>query len=466
MIAAMVFLGVQMFTAPQRANQDTRSAADIWSEMQTYNAELKDFSFANLLPKYESKVSEEAGKSNAEADKLSDSAAKEARKAEIKKETDEKILSAYTLYSDTAIKSATYREELFKQGKAQTNYGFSKLSRAFEKFKPKFEAFSKADSWNVPVQVAPYGTRVATSVTPASTYDDMVKTLSPMAQAEPVWGFIPGYQLIDALVKLTGSQPWISYTFAAFLLALVIRAIIWPLAQKQLMWGRQMQQLQPYVKEIQAKYQKNGKNLSQQDQMKMQAEMMDVYKQYGFNPLAGCWPALIQFPLFITVYQCMLHYKFEFTKGFFLWVHPGATTFLGIPLAPNLGEKDYILIVLYMASMIVSQMLMPVSDPTNYKQQKLMGVGVSVLATVFMFFYSLPSAFILYWIFTNVLSTVQSLLVYRMPAPKLEKVATSAGGVIPGMVVEDGKPTNGYVDPGFFGKTGTPKANKSKKKKR
>lgn len=448
LIMGMVFLGVQLFTAPNRETADTRSSAEIYKVLQEYNRDLKDYSAMMELPKYESKVKTEA------KDKPEKEALVEAE-----------ILKGYVLYADTALKSASLREEMFKAKRATSNYGYSKLNRAYDKFKPKFEAFHRTEMWDSKVDVTPYGAFTSSSVSPREIYDSMVVTLSPMAKAEPVFGLFPGYYLIDFLVKLTGSQPWFSYAFAALLLAMVVRAVIWPLAQKQFIWGRQMQQLQPYVKEIQAKYKKQGAQLSQPDQLKMNQETMDLYKEYGLSPFAGCGPALIQLPLFLTVYQCMLHYKFEFTKGFFMWIHPGSTTFLGIPLASNLGERDYILVFVYMISMITSTMLMPVNDPSNYKQQKLMGLGMAVLFSVFMFFYTLPSAFILYWIFTNVLSTTQSLLANRIELPPLQKVSTVAGGAIPTSIVEPGS-ANGRADSAFFGKTGTPKANKPKKKKR
>ena len=186
---------------------------------------------------------------------------------------------------------------------------------------------------------------------------------------------------------------------------------------------------------------------------------MSIYQQYGINPLSGCGPMLIQLPFFIGIYQCMLHYRFEFTKGTFLWIQPGATSFLGIPLAPNLGERDYILITIYAISMVVSQWLMPITDPANARQQRILGFVVSVMASVFMFFYPLPAAFVLYWTFANVLATAQSLYAYKLPVPPLVKVATATGGV----PVSDA--ANGTVAPDFFGKTGTTKANKAKKRK-
>jgi YidC/Oxa1 family membrane protein insertase len=240
---------------------------------------------------------------------------------------------------------------------------------------------------------------------------------------------------------------------------------VWPLAQKQIMHGRQMMQLQPRIKEIQEKY-KDKKTGQTKDPAAFQAETMGIYKEYGINPAAGCLPAFIQMPLFLAVYQSMHHYKFEFTKGTFLWVNELSSKFMGIPLGANLGERDYILVFIYMLSMISTTLLMPVNDPSNAKQQKLMGVGIAFVFSIFMFFYTLPSAFVLYWIFMNILSTAQSLLSYRLPVPELKKTQTQAGG----KVIDTSSSSNGHaigeISPDFFGKKGTPKANKQRKRKK
>ncbi len=309
-----------------------------------------------------------------------------------------------------------------------------------------------------------------TEHTAKEVYDTIVTDLSPLAKAEPVFGFIPGYQLIESLVKLTGAVPGFSYWLAALLLALVVRAIIWPLAQKQIMFGRQMSKRQPLIKEIQAKH-TDKKTKQIKDPAAYQAESMGLYKEYGINPAAGCLPALIQMPFFLAVYQSMHHYKFEFVKGTFLWVNPASDRFLGIPLAPNLGERDYILVVFYMISMVASTLLMPVTDPSNAKQQRMIGVGMAVLFSVFMFFYTLPSAFVLYWIFTNVLSTAQSLLSYRLPVPELQKVQSVTGGKVVDTTSSKNGHTNGKtndeISTDFFGKKpGDSKGNKQRKRKK
>jgi YidC/Oxa1 family membrane protein insertase len=185
-------------------------------------------------------------------------------------------------------------------------------------------------------------------------------------------------------------------------------------------------------------------------------------------------PAFIQFPLFITVYQFMLNYQFSFERGTFLWVNPATSAATHGFFAPNLGQRDVVMIILYGITMVTSTLLMPASDPTQAKQQKLMGVGMGLLFTVFMFTgtFPAPAAFVLYWVFTNLLATSQSLWVYRMPMPPLQKVNTKTGGVFPMppfSAKSDPQPksngkTNGTM-PTAPKSTGTPAKHKPKKRK-
>ena len=199
-------------------------------------------------------------------------------------------------------------------------------------------------------------------------------------------------------------------------------------------------------------------------------KVMELYKEYGINPMAGCGPALLQMPLFLAIYQCMLYYKFEFQKGTFLWINPSTSAATNGFVAPNLGERDYILLVLYGASMIATTLLTPVSDPSNAKQQRLMGVGIAIFFTFLMFtgVFPVPAAFVLYWIFTNVMATAQSLRAYRLPLPPLEKKVTKPGGVYP-VPGASGAGTNGSassVSTNAYKGTGAPKLHKPKKKRR
>lgn len=305
-------------------------------------------------------------------------------------------------------------------------------------------------------EVPPHEKFEKSSYTVATLHEEITGQLKLQSSNHLILGLIPGHRLIDALVKLTGAVPAFSYAFAAFLLALIVRGMIWPLAQKQYLWGRQMSQLAPLVAEIKARY--TDKNTGQvRDMQEFNQKVMGLYREYGINPMSGCLPALIQIPYFLLIYQCMVQYRLDFQNGTFLWINPGASAATNGFIAPNLGERDYLLIVIYAASMIVTTLLTPVSDPNNVRQQRMMGLFIAVFFSIAMFFYPLPSAFVLYWVFTNVFATIQMLRAYRMPPPPLVKKVSTAGGVIP-----PDAPASGN---GQAAKTGRPVKHRPKKKK-
>lgn len=435
----VLFMGYQIFIGQRMGGNaaDTRTANEVWADMQKLNAEAKDLSIAKMLPVYEQKFKDEAAK---------------AKKPQ--KEIDEQLWRAMLLVADTEFRSALEHPE----------HAITKETRAFQTLKGRFEQNHTTPMWDVSVPVAAYKNGWPTQQSANTLYTSLVTDLSLRHKTDLVWGLVPGYKFIDFLVGLTGKVPAVSYWLAALLLAVLVRGTVWPLTQKQYKWGRQMQQLQPYMKELEAKYKDKNGQVPQDKQAAYQGDVMKLYKEYGVNPFSGCAPMAVQLPFFLLVYSCMLHYQFEFTKGTFLWINPGTTgkLFGFIPVAPNLGERDYILIVFYGISMVVSQMLTPVSDLSNAKQQRIMGLVAALFAAGYMFFIPLPSAFVLYWFFTNLLATGQSLLVSRMHLPPLQKKVTIAGGAVPVDAATVGQ--NG-VDPGFFSKTGTTKSHKPKKKK-
>ena len=479
MLFVCIFLGMQLFFPKNNANPDTRTADQMLASLHEMNAQLKDVSANALLPQYVKKLEDDRNKEKWTADQF-----------------EKRELEGVVLVADTKFKSALYRRE----DKTQAALVRKKLNDGWLLLQQKYNRDHLKDYWQDAVAVAPTQQRPATEIKPATLFDDMVAELSVQNKNDLVWGFVPGYKLIDFLVHVTGGSAGFSYWFAAFLLALCVRVLIYPWSKKQYRFGRQMMQLQPYVKEIQEKFKdkKTGK-IPPDKQAQVSAESMALYKEYGINPLAGCGSAFIQFPFFMIVYACMQLYRFEFVHGQFFWINPTATKFLGMNLAPNLGQTDQLLIIVYGISMIASQLMMPISDPTQVRQQRLIGLGVSVMVTFFMFSNPLPSAFTLYWVFANFLATAQAVYSYKIPAPPLEKVQTVKGGVKPkpGLMERfqtlmeeqarlqqggqpgstgksdsatkpstNGSPKNGKpelpANPDFFGKTGSPRSKKKK----
>ena len=100
---------------------------------------------------------------------------------------------------------------------------------------------------------------------------------------------------VTLMIKLLKSLSVVGgFGVGIILLTVVIRVLMWPLGVSQQRSMRIMQTLQPKMKAIQDRY-KNDPQL-------MQKKMMDFYKEHKFNPMAGCFPLLIQMPIFILLY--------------------------------------------------------------------------------------------------------------------------------------------------------------------
>ena len=214
-----------------------------------------------------------------------------------------------------------------------------------------------------------------------------------------------GYQAIDWLVAVTGRNPKYSYALALLIITIIFKAITTPLSHAQYKSMKEMQRIQPLVKQLQAKYKDNQQELGK--------KTMDLYKEHGVNPLSGCLPLLVQMPiLMLLYYKVILPYGFQFTKGEFLWIGSWLSHKYPAIVAANLSLPDIPLVLIYTVSMIISQKLSMV-DPSQAQQQKIMMYAMPILfAWIFRTF---PSAFMLYWLFFNVISTAQQYQILKQP---------------------------------------------------
>lgn len=409
LLMVTIFLGFQLFMSPQRNSnaeysdskgikKELQTRADVYAAMLDAAALRKDQTLENtLLKAYENKIDED-----------------EKKKVITHAQAQSELYHGLVLTSDALLRAGIHKNE---SSRIRQGYNLIEKYQRQHATDPAWNA-----SFSVPVDPA-YGWSAWTG---PDLYKKIVSTLSERNKVDLIWGFIPGgYQLMDTLVGVTGKNPNYSYALAGLFLAIVVRSIVFPLAQKQIMSARQMSQLTPRIKEIKDKY--------KDDQVEQNAKVMDLYKEYGINPFQGCGPAFIQMPLFLTVYQCMLHYQFEFVHGYFLWINPATSDATHGFIGHDLGQNDYILVIIYGITMCITTLLTPVTDPTQVKQQRLMGLGMSLIFTFMMFtgMFPIVSGFVLYWIFTNMLATAQSLRAYRLPLPPLVKVNAPGGGVYP-----------------------------------
>ncbi|MBZ0212720.1 MAG: YidC/Oxa1 family membrane protein insertase [Nitrospirae bacterium] len=401
LLATMIFLGLQLFMNSQNQGPDL-SATEILGKMEEAAANLQDQSIARMLPQYESKIG---------------------REEMTEEQRQERRLRAKLLTAVTQYRAGIQRNDT------------GRLDAAYNTLVHDYLSLEGKPIWTQEFGIPEPVVAKSREQFPDTRYSGKAfyEKLTGELQQRNSTTF--KYAIMDFLVGLTGKVPSISYCVAALLLAIIVRAIVWPLSQRQLMWSRQMSQLQPLVAEIKEKY--------QSDPQEFQKRTMALYQEYGINPMAGCFPALLQMPLFLFVYNWMTTYRFEFQKGVFLWVNPDTAQKAPWLVAPNLGHQDKILLVVYTALMVLNSFLTPVSDPSNAKQQRLMGVGISLVFSISLFFWPLPSAFVLYWIFTLVFASIQSIRAYRLPVPPLVKKASAAGGVIPTKPVSKAPSGNG-----------------------
>ena len=203
-----------------------------------------------------------------------------------------------------------------------------------------------------------------------------------------------------------------SWGLAVILLTIFVRLCLWPIHAKSTMTMKRMGLLGPLMKELQEKYKDNP----QQQQM----EVMKLYKDYGVNPLGGCLPLFLQFPIFIGLYS-VLEVAAELRGQSFWWVRDLAAAdtqghLLGYPINP---------LPLIMGLTMVAQMKLTPQPATVDKTQQ----RIFMLMPLFFLWisYDFAAALALYWSTQNIFSVFQTrIMKLYMPEPKLEKVSQKA----------------------------------------
>ena len=251
-----------------------------------------------------------------------------------------------------------------------------------------------------------------------------------------IWSSLIGWveQFLCVLYGFTHN-----YGLAIIILTLIIRTIMYPLMQKQMISMQETQKIQPLMQEIQRKY-KNDKE-------RMNQEVMRLYKEHKVNPMGGCLPLIIQMPILILFFQVLRGFEYfipntEIIDGGFLWIK-NEVIYQGEMIA-GLAAPDQlfgvignysigILPILVGVSMYIQQKLtmppMPVtsqgdssSNPTA-NTQKIMGTIMPVMIAFISF--SLPSGLSLYWFTSTLFDIVQKLLINKKK-PEIQKESDSS----------------------------------------
>jgi len=225
-----------------------------------------------------------------------------------------------------------------------------------------------------------------------------------------------------------------NYGWTLIILAALIRLVFWPLNTAQFKAFLNMQKIAPQLKRLQTRY--------KEDPQRLQQETMALYRENRVNPLAGCWPMLVQYPVIISVYYVVLNHKELFENQSWGWIGSGIShalatlTMFGQPVvAQSLAHADLVLIVLYALSMYLSvrYVSMPATDPQQAQTQKMMAVISPLMLGFLGWRYQWPSAMVLYWFAYNVFTMAQQFYLlrrYHQPLSLVdsEHVITDDGG--------------------------------------
>lgn len=206
-----------------------------------------------------------------------------------------------------------------------------------------------------------------------------------------------------------------NYGVGIILLTLVVRVLVHPLTKKSQISMYSMQRLAPEIKKLQEKY--------KHDKQRLGREQMQLFKEHGVNPMGGCLPLLLQFPILIGLYRA-LELSIDLRDAPFLfWVHD-----LSRPdtINPAGSFPINILPIAMVISWIVQQKMMPKPpDPQQRRQQMIMAI---VTTAMFGFiFYSMASGLTLYWFVSTMLGIGEQKIIQRsirkMDAAKETKAA-------------------------------------------
>lgn len=189
-----------------------------------------------------------------------------------------------------------------------------------------------------------------------------------------------------------------NYGLSIIALTLLIKTCFLPLTMVSFRSARAMQDLQPEIKALRERI---------TDPNQLNQEMLALYKKRGVNPMGGCFPVLIQVPVFIGLYNALLNAIELRHAPFALWIQdlsaPEQFMVFGFPVQ--------LMVIFLGVSMFVQQVMTP--TPGMEPLQRKMLLAMPIVLSISFLVYPLPAGLVLYWIVNNTISIVQQLYIKR-----------------------------------------------------
>lgn len=235
---------------------------------------------------------------------------------------------------------------------------------------------------------------------------DVMETVAPNLDLTVDYGWlwfisIPLFKILEFIHGFIGN-----WGFSIIILTLVVRGILFPLTKAQYTSMAKLRLLTPKMQELRERY--------GDDRQKLGQETMKLYKNEKVNPLGGCFPLLIQMPIFIALYWTLMESTELRHSPFILWI-----TDLSV------HDPYFVTPILYGISMFFIQKMSPtpVTDPM---QRKI----IMAMPVVFTFmFCTFPAGLTLYWLVSNCFTIFQQIIIFKslekkglhVKTPKAEK---------------------------------------------
>jgi len=198
-----------------------------------------------------------------------------------------------------------------------------------------------------------------------------------------------------------------NYGLSIIILTLIIKIITWPLSAASINSTRKMSEIQPLLKQVQDKY--------KDDPQRLNAETMDMYKRHKINPFSGCFPLLVQMPIFYALFITLRNAIEMKGAHFFLWINdlsqPDALFELPFTI-PLIGANVFSVLPLIMIAAMLGQSLMgQAKGAVKSQQQKMMAFMPLIFGVLF---YTMPSGLVLYWTVSTALTILQQFLMLNV----------------------------------------------------
>ncbi|UJA21767.1 YidC/Oxa1 family membrane protein insertase [Thermoleophilia bacterium SCSIO 60948] len=230
----------------------------------------------------------------------------------------------------------------------------------------------------------------------------------------------PFIDAAEAVIKFFQSDVGLSWGLSIVALTFAVRLLVLPLSLRGIKSMRRMQVIGPQMKEIQERY--------SDDKERQQREMMKLYRDNKINPLASCFPFLLQIPFFIAIYQLLRG------DAFITDVQdsgaPQGFLFVQSVIEKPEGVETILLIILFIVTTVLSFLYTTATTATAQGAQKYIFLALPVLFAPLIV--SQPAGLAVYWITTNIWSLGQQVVVQKLiPAPTPEQTQTQVPAKAP-----------------------------------